>query len=537
MAEKRRRLQLFRNQENCNNATDAKQAITGQTLLDGEVIIARYKEEGKELQGVLAIKGIGDDYVYFDSAALSSALQSVSGGIGISATEKDNNNQRISLNISGETQEGKIVINDKTSGKNVVEIPGLTAANVTYDKTDNKVITAATTTSAAIKELDAALDAANKANLSGATVTEGNAGATVTLEDSGKHSLASFTVESSDNNLGVAKATGEGITLDIKSVGANASNGTGTVSGDTTATDPLTQKSYVDNEIAKAKKTAAVVMGDGKSIIAGTDIIEFKKNGDETDAEKYYVNMTVGEGDGAKVYNIELDAKNFVKDSFLAGAKTVWGPSAPAPTNPDETSPNKNSDHDAAYIELTMKTITDPDPAATGGTYTFSYIYVKTSDILGDLVGGDGIAIDGSNIAIDLASQTGNSLVKLYLDETAGGKKLNVNVTTGETAFNEDAEDAKKKWSVAEGKGGLTTATEVVNVANNLQDQIDILSSQTITGSNAISVDDSQDDNTTTVSLILDGVTSGQVVTNASNALCVTEHGLYLSNVWDCGTF
>lgn len=530
----RRRLQLFRNTENLANATAAKQAITGQTLLDGEVIIARYKETGKEQQGVLAIKGIGGDYVYFDSAALADALQSVQGGTGISASTKENNSQVILLNISGETQEGKIVINDKTSGENVVEITDLTAANVTYDKgtgdSADKVITGATTTSAAIKELDAALDAANKANLSGATVTAENNVATVTLEDSAENPLASFTVGSSDNNLEVAKATGEGITLDIKSVGATATDGTGTENGDTTATDALTQKSYVDNEIAKAIKNGTVNVATGKATGTTTGTAEFTNNGDND----YYVHLTAGDN----VYDIKLGADAFVKDSFLDSVEIVDGPV------PDTTA-TKN----AKYFKFVWKTEKGAEGEETETTY------IETSEILGDLVGGDGIVFDGSNIAIDLADQTGNSLVKLSLDgDTDGEKQLNVNVTTGETTFNEEVEGDAKKWSVAEGKDGLTTATEVVKVANNLQGQIDKLESESLSGSTAISVSPSTiegETDVTRVKLVLDADTESEadvtidgktvkadrVVTGASNALCVTADGLYLSNVWDCGTF
>lgn len=540
--EKRRRLQLFRNTENFANATDAKKAIASKDLLDGEVIIARYKEGDKEQQGVLAIKGI-DGYVYFDSAALADALQSVSSGTGISVTDKENNNQVISLDIANaELSNGVITVKDSKDAE-IFTISGVNADNVTYTGANSGLTSGSTTVDAAIEKLDDELIKANKANLAGAEVTADGSVVTVSLKDGNDEpkELASFTVESTDANLTVAdKADATGITLDVKSIGATATDGTGTNTGNTgTTEDALTQKSYVDNEIAKAKKTAAVTVSGGTAG-EGAEIVEMSKLDNEEDSELYGFYITVGEGENATKYEVQLDAEDFVKDSFLSGARTCWGSSTTKPTQPTDVTEAKDATHNAAYIELTMKTITDPDPAEEG-TYTLSYIYVKTSDILGDLVGGNGIKdVTDGKIEIDLAEQADGKLVTLSLDGTEGSKKLNVNVTTGEVSKKEGEEN----WSDSE-TTGLATSENLAEVANDLQDQIDKLSSQTITGSNAISADTK--DGETKVSLVLDSKTKetdtiddvpvGQIVTNESNALCVTKNGLYLSNVWDCGTF
>lgn len=566
----RRKLQLFRNGITADSKKDAKDLIDGKksTLLDGEVIIARYNG-GKD--GILAIKSKEDEIVYFDSAALSSALQSVSGGTGITVTEKDaNNNQEISLNIIGETQEGKIVINDKTSGENVVEITGLTAANVTYDNDDDKVITGATTTSEAIKVLDAALDAANKANLAGAEVTGITSGVTVALQDGktgyDKTTLASFTVESTDANLTVAnKADATGITLDIKSVGGNYDNTKAvaerlSVTGDIDATDALAQRSYVDAKVDQALDSSSTSVGAGKyskaegETISVTDVAFTRDTNDKT-SDKYYINIKTGKD---QVYDIELDATDFVKDSFLSSSEivTLYGgdvvrPTSDAKGKATNTTPTETDKTGDKYFEFEMTCKGDADVEAHK-----EYIYVKTSDILGDLVGLEGISFDGGDIKLDLADAAKtHDYVQLTLG-TDADSQLGISVDTATvTKDTTEGSTTKGDWvssdDATDAKAGLATAQNLKEVANDLQDQIDDINDKSIVGSSAISVTAAEKGETKVIGLVLDDSTAenatytagteqkpmGQYVGNTSNALAITEDGLYLSNVWDCGTF
>lgn len=497
-----------------------------------------------------AIKALDDKLSEIDAESVA-----VEGGNGIGVASATTDG-KTTFTVSAKTGDGIEIVGSKielaeltgavdgdnlkvSAGTKEVLSVDISADKIAYDKTNDKVITAATDTKAAIKELDTAVKGSQDAKLSGATVEGSNSKATITFKSANDATLAEVGVASTDANLDVAVTGATGVTLDIKSVGANATDGTGTATGDTTATDPLTQKSYVDNEIAKAKKTAAVKVASDKSTVTGAETVGFKKHDTGKDTEKYYVNMTVGEGNDAKVYNIELDAEDFIKDGVVDQSMVKYGKNLAATSKSAQGSATRTTGDDT-YIEIRVKDPKDPE-----AEQTYTYLYVNMSEVIGDLAGGDGISLANDVITIDLASQTDNKYVQLALTGTTEGQKqLNVTVNTADVKEGDTALTPKSS-QFSGATDNLATTENVAKVANTLQDEINAINGKQNSGSTAITVTTGSTGDT--IALKLDDTTAeddtiadkpaGQYVGNASNALAITADGLYLSNVWDCGEF
>lgn len=86
-----------------------------------------------------------------------------------------------------------------------------------------------------------------------------------------------------------------------------------------------------------------------------------------------------------------------------------------------------------------------------------------------------------------------------------------------------------------------TTVAGDINLLNAHVEALDAAAVKSVTGSNAININTASpaDAKNPVVELILDGSTpgTGSELTGSHNALTVTNDGLFLSNVWDCGTY
>lgn len=300
-------------------------------------------------------------------------------------------------------------------------------------------ITKANNVKKALDQLYDLIESANAATLNSSDVKVTNNTATVSLDNvSGgtTTNLTSVDIVSVDDNLvltGTAKGEGTNaaVNYDIKSVGADKTDGTGTTTGDTSVTDPLTQKSYVDNEINKLQTLTNTTYASGKSSATGATEVKFTQDGT---TKKYYFNTTIG----GKVYNIELDGTDFLVDGFLQSVE----------------------------YNATDKTIDFTWNADAKITKTS----INVSDLLGNLTAGNGIdatALATGEIAVSLADQTANKYVKLKFDD---GGKLDVETVTKTVSSSKDA-SGNTTWSSA--GDGLATSQNVAAVATELQTQID----------------------------------------------------------------
>lgn len=160
------------------------------------------------------------------------------------------------------------------------------------------------------------LSAINEVSNGGITITpveaEGKVtGITIGIDSDTMATINSAlqTVETTGYLAGTGVDSANAINIDANQI-ANATVGDGQeLSNDQ---KKLATKGYVDQQI-DGLDTAAVAVAGGKSAKTGATAVSFSKVKNATD-EKYYVNLTSNDG---SVYDIELDAADFVKDSFL----------------------------------------------------------------------------------------------------------------------------------------------------------------------------------------------------------------------------
>lgn len=635
MADERRRLQIFRNNPiNVATSAEAKALIEGKKgeLLDGELIVARYSASGDK--AVLGVKG-PSGMAYFDSAALETALQSVQAGKGISIDNTDANNPIVNVVLSGSTiGVGEIKLNDGTN--DIVTMTGLTATNVTYDGENRNITKAAVTVDGAIAALDSAVDALNNMSIIGDgpittsyndDTNEWHVGININ-EESGLEVTAS-TVIIKQTSL----TYGEG-QLKFNIGGVNSTS----VELDSSdlVYDASSSETYIADSAnvgeALQKLDAKLASLSGKTTVySGVDAISVTEGQSEGDIKKFDIGLTIAEdekvlsqdenglkttlgirldagedGENARIvlYGIDeeeiasFDAGDLTKDAFLSGVTIV-----------------DTAEGDKAF-QFVFKVV------GKKGEEAPETIIVPTKDLLGDIQGGDGIDFNGAVVKIDLADQTNNKSVNLSLDGTTeGSKKLNVNVSTNEIAYTETPAEGAKKFTGSDNGSDIADATTTVSALNTLQDEIDAINSQSISGSGAIKItgttsktvsleiaDDSfltqtgdkldvttssisydatgdtrfavtgdngvatgenvasmlnelqdeiddinakthavsgsnaitvetsgTDQKVDTVSLKLSA--SGDTTIGEANALVINNDGLFLSNIWDCGTF
>ena len=162
-----------------------------------------------------------------------------------------------------------------------------------------------------------------------------------------------------------------------------------------TGDDKLATKGYVDSVVKGKNGTVTVATGASNPTQANTVTFTNVNNGTD-----YYINLKSNDG---SVYNVKLDASDFVKDSFLKSVEVGTG-------------------DDANKLVFTWNTIIDGDnPADQSQTKTITKVdLTKYIDIYEQ---GDGISITGKVIA---AKVTANG----YLQSTDSGLKL-INIVNG----------------------------------------------------------------------------------------------------------
>lgn len=180
--------------------------------------------------------------------------------------------------------------------------------------------------------------------------------------------------------------------------------------------------------VATALKNTYTYAGGKATAESGktTSTVSFTKDttGDQASLENYYIHVTDGSGN---VTNIELDARDFVKDGMLVKTRLVYnttnslsqtweeGKSMTADTLPSTAQLTKDEDHPYTFIELVTKKPKDPD-----AEQEFDYVFIKAEDLIGDLVAGDGINKSGLTLSVNI-SPTGG----LKFDDKKLAVKLN----------------------------------------------------------------------------------------------------------------
>lgn len=234
--------------------------------------------------------------------------------------------------------------------------------------------------------------------------------------------------------------------------------------GDTTATDPLTQRSYVHNEITKAIQNGTVSVATGKAAGTTTGIAEFTqvKNGEgQATSNDYYVHLTAGDN----VYDILLNADDFVKDAFLNQVKIEKG----------------SKDEDGTFTpteagDVYFKFVWNVDNGSEGEEEATKTTYVKTSDILGDLAGDKAISVADGKVSLSIAegsalSQEDNALaLKIAenspLSQTAAGLDITVNGTVTYTKGDGKTWTTGKTDGIVSASALVDTVEDVVEYVN-----------------------------------------------------------------------
>ena len=276
-----------------------------------------------------------------------------------------------------------------------------------------------------------------------------------------------------------------------------------------------------------------------------------------TDSARF-VSTTISETDG-KVSNNSVSVTYGNYDTQIDGiAKT-----SDTKAYIDTVVTNKNvSAKGDSYVNATAS-----DNKVTVTTQIGNLTVTKVSGSDSTLSGTANKLIDSSDTAQKVSSfvnaRIGEEIAKLDAEATStdgqnvqvkvtevDGKITAVNISTDKTA-GKDALDAEiKARKDVDGQSGQTyaanTTSNYINKATSLNDAdfkldaalktADNAMLTGITQSNAISVS-TKANKTQTVSLKLDATTKPEGFTNADNVLSITDNGLYLSSITDCGTY
>lgn len=267
----------------------------------------------------------------------------------------------------------------------------------------------------------------------------------------------------------------------IENLGLTQDNGAYAYGGTREDNPEATTVGKMLDELYDLVKAGSMTLGNGKNTTTQNADIVFEPVEGTND---YYINAKIGDD----TFNIKLNADDFVKDSFLDSVAIVKGSK-----NEDETfTPSETGD---AYFKFVWKT-TNGNGADNQNGQKSETTYIKTSDILGDLTAGNGIAInDGATISVKVAENTDDNSVKL----TSGNDGVKVEVTSNKIASG-TTEDGETTWSLeSDNKSVIADATTTVAAINDLQGQIDDLEAKSIEGKNAINVAVKEDDATTQV--------------------------------------
>ena len=274
-----------------------------------------------------------------------------------------------------------------------------------------------------------------------------------------------------------------------------------------------------------------------------------------------FVSTTISETDG-KVSNdsVSVVYGNYAASNQVNGiAKTL-----DTKTYVDTAVANKNVEAEGDnYVKASAS-----DNKVTVATQIGNLTFTKgTTTTDSKLSGTANKLIDSSDAAQQVSSfvnaRIGEEIAKLDSEITSknginvqvkvtevDGKISKVNITTDNTASKTalDAEITARK--AVDGQSGQTyapnTTSNYINNATSLNDAdlkldaalktVDNAMLTGITESNAITVS-TKANKTQTVSLKLDTTTKPEGFTNADNVLSITDNGLYLSSIIDCGTY
>lgn len=262
----------------------------------------------------------------------------------------------------------------------------------------------------------------------------------------------------------------------------------------------------------------------GKSDKAEATTVSFEKSGTDTDKELYYVHFV--NADGSET-NLELDAEDFVKDGVIHNARVVYSDATSlsqenggdATALPTGASANRSKgegegNYKNSFIELVVKNATDPDAADE-----FSFMFINTADLLGDLVGGAGITIDGGKISADVATQTDGKLVKLVLtgDSVTDASQLDVTIAGAQdsTSYTKTATGATTTdlTIAAVTSNGVIDNNELKNALDDVKSYIDDRDA-----ANSVDVIDGANINSDTALSPAQKVTDGIYVSSAADA-------------------
>lgn len=299
-------------------------------------------------------------------------------------------------------------------------------------------------------DLISGLNSSKVSSVSGEVKT-GEAGVILTVKDDAGNALTTFEFNSNDTNLAI------GATMDIKSVTGAYDKTTHTLEagGDTTATDPLTQKSYVDAKIEELKDNNTQTPATGKN---DNPTATAAFNNDPATENDYYINVKVGDTS----YDIHLDADDFLKDKVLktvkiqtyaeAAADSTWTAADIAEFT--ATDANFKTGNSSRFILFKWETKHGAEASE------YSYSVIDSAKLIANLSGGDGIKFDDSTISVDLAAQEHD-----YANLSNGTSGVDVTFDTANVVRASN----KKTWNV-EGSDTTTieTSNNLADVANTL---------------------------------------------------------------------
>lgn len=270
----------------------------------------------------------------------------------------------------------------------------------------------------------------------------------------------------------------------------------------------------IDEAIAAAKTTVTTVAAVSETTADGTDFIKVVASTDGTDSHTNYAVSTQG-------------IKDYVADELADLAISAAGDSVYIAAAVD-ASDNKKINVTGTYGAFNTPTASSNSlSATTNGIAKAEDVATAVNTVIGNL--------DGSATATAASGDVYTVLTSVT--ETDGVITKGGEVTLAAVAKTGDADDVTYDNT----DSGLT-ATDVQAAIDELDGRIDALGTdalESVTSANAGIAVGTKANHSQELTLTLDDSTvgTGSELTGTYNALTITNDGLFLSNIWDCGTF